>query len=106
MTVPDDMGYDPSVHLSIKDISVDNSSNPSMICIKIKLSKTDLFRKGINLFIGRTNSSLCPVSAVLNYLCTRGMGAGPLFHFSDGKVLTRQRFVSAVKAGLDKAGID
>ena len=106
MTVPDDMGYDPSVYLSIKDISVDNSSNPSTICIKIKQSKTDPFRKGIDLFIGRTNSSLCPVSAVLNYLCTRGMEAGPLFCFSDGKVLTRQRFVTAVKAGLDKAGID
>ena len=106
MTVPNDTGYDPSVHLSIRDISVHNSSNPSMVCIKIKQSKTDPFRKGINLFVRKTNSSLCPVSAVLNYLCTRGMEAGPLFRFSDGKVLTRQHFVTAVKAGLDKAGID
>ena len=105
MTVPDDMAYDPSVHLSIKDISVDNSSNPSM-CIKIKQSKTDPFRRGIDLFVGKTNSSLCPVTVVLNYLCTRGMETGPLFRFRDGKVLTRQRFVTAVKAGLDKAGID
>ena len=106
MTVPDDMAYDPSVHLSIKDISVDNSSNPSSMCIKIKQSKTDPFRRGIDLFVGKTNSSLCPVSAVLNYLCTHGMETGPLFRFRDGKVLTRQRFVTAVKAGLDKAGID
>ena len=104
--MPDDMAYDPSVHLSIKDISVDNSSNPSSMCIKIKQSKTDPFCRDIDLFVGKTNSSLCPVSAALNYLCTRGMETGPLFRFRDGKVLTRQRFVTAVKAGLDKAGID
>ena len=43
------------------------------------------------------------MAAVLDYLCARGMEH---FRFSDGKVLTRQRFVTAVKAGLDKAGID
>ena len=106
MTVPSDSGYDPSVHLSINDISVDNSSRPSIICVKIKQSKTDPFLKGIDLFVGKTNSSLCPVAAVLDYLCARGMEAGPLFRFSDGKVLTHQRFVTAVKTGLDKAGID
>ena len=74
-----------------------------MICIRIKQSA---FRKGIDLFVGKTNSCLCPVFAVLNYLCTRGMEAGPLFQFRDGKVLTRQHFVTVVKAGLDKAGID
>ena len=36
----------------------------------------------------------------------RGMAEGPLFKFADGSVLTRQRFVSAVHEGLDKAGID
>ena len=34
------------------------------------------------------------------------MEAGPLFRFSDPKVLTRQHFVTAVKTGLDKVGID
>ena len=106
MTVPSDTSYDPAVHLSVKDVSVDDSVNPSIVCIKIKQSKTDPFRKGIDLFIGKTGSSLCPVSAILNYLCTRGMGDGPLFRYIDGRVLTRQRFVTAVKAGLDKAGID
>ena len=68
MTVPSDNGYDPSVHLSIKDISVDTSSHPSVIFIRIKQSKTYPFRKVIDLFVGKTNSCLCPVSAVLNYL--------------------------------------
>ena len=53
MTVPGDDSYDPSVHLSIKDISVDDPKNPSMMCIKIKQSKTDPFRRG--MFIYREN---------------------------------------------------
>ena len=81
-------------------------SNRQVLRVMIKQSKTDPFRKGVDLFIGKTGSSLCPVAAMLSYLCVRGMADGPLFKFTDGRVLTRQRFVSAVRAGLDKAGID
>ena len=38
MTVPSDTSYDPAVHLSIKDVSVDDSRNPSIVCIRIKQS--------------------------------------------------------------------
>ena len=106
MTVPGDDSYDPSVHLSIKDISVDDPKNPSRMCIKTKQSKMDPFRRGISLYIGKTGSALCPISAMLSYLCTRGMEAGPLFQFKDGKVLTRQRCVIAVWEGLDSVRID
>ena len=106
MTVPSDEEYDPSVHLSVQDIAVDNSQCPSILCIKIKQSKTDPFRKGVDLFVGKTGSSLCPVSAMLSYLCVRGMEKGPLFKFEDGRLLSRQRFVKEVRDGLQKAGID
>ena len=49
MTTPSDSGYDPAVHLSLSDISVDNSRSPSIICVSIKQSKTDRFGKGISL---------------------------------------------------------
>ena len=75
MTVPSDNDYDPSVHLSVNDISDDNSSNPLMLCIRTKQSKMDPFHKGIDLFVGKTNSA---VSALLSYLCIWGMKAGPL----------------------------
>ena len=85
----------PAVHLSVQDISVDNSQHPSILCVKkIKQSKTDPFRKGVDLFVGKTGSSLCPLSAMLNYLCISGMEKGPLFKFKDGILLTRQRFVT------------
>ena len=65
MTVPSDSTYDPSVHLSYKDIAVDDPVNPQtqIISVFIKQSKTDPFRRGINLFLGRTSSDLCPVMA-------------------------------------------
>ena len=46
------------------------------------------------------------MSAILDYLCARGMSAGPLFQFKDGHPLTRQRFVDAVRKGLQQAGVD
>ena len=106
MTVPSNEDFDPSVHLSVQDIAADDSKHPSFLRVMIKQSKTDPFRKGVDLFVGKTGSSLRPVAAMLSYLCVRGMADGPLFKFADGRVLTRQRFVSAVHEGLDKAGID
>ena len=106
MTVPGDDKFDPSVHLGISDISVDDAKSSSSMCIRIKQSKTDPFRRGINLFVGMTNSVVCPVSGMLSYLCARGMDTGPLSRCRDGEVLTRPQFVSAVRGGLQKVGID
>ncbi len=58
-----------------------------MIRVTIKQSKTDPFRKGIDLFIGKTESDLCPVAAILGYLVARGSQPGPLFVFQDGRFL-------------------
>ena len=105
--MPSDKNYDEAVHLSVRDISVDDPEHPSMFKIRIKQSKTDPFRKGIDLFVGKTGSCLCPVAAMLSYLQVRGVcRAGPLFLYSDSRVLTRQRFVDAVRDGLKKAGVD
>ncbi len=106
MTVPDHGRYDPAVHLSKGDVAVDDPEAPTMLRVHIKQSKTDPFRQGIHLFVGSTSSELCPVAAVLNYLIVRGSGDGPLFLFRDGRYLTRQRLVVAVRQALERAGID
>ena len=54
LTVPTGSSYNPSVHLSVGDIAVDHPSRPLFVCVTIKQSKTDPFRKGVDLFIGRT----------------------------------------------------
>ncbi len=68
MTVPTESEYDPGAHLSVKDIAVDDPVQPRVVRVFIKQSKTDPFRKGIHLFPGRTQSDICPVKALVNYL--------------------------------------
>ena len=58
MTVPSDEDYDPSVHLSVQDIAADDLKSLSVLHVMIKQSKTDPFRKGVDLFIGKTGSPL------------------------------------------------
>ena len=106
MTVPGDSEYDPQAHLSLGDIALDDNRRPSLVRVTIKQSKTDPFRKGIDIFVGRTGTDLCPVAALLGYLETRGSAPGPLFVFADGRLLTRQRFVDRVREALRKAGVD
>ncbi len=106
LTVPIDNGYDASCHLSWGDVMVDDPFHPSRLEVRIKASKTDQFRQGISLFIGRVTSDLCPVSATLAYMVVRGKEAGPLFRFCDSRPLTRQHLVTAVNDALDEAGVD
>ena len=88
------------------DIDFDCKKNPALLRVTIKKSKTDPFRKGVSLYLGRTAAELCPVSSMVNYLEQRGTSSGPLFRFEDGRVLTRTRFVEWVRKGLDKIGVD
>ena len=105
LTVPSDSSFDASTHLAWGDVAVNDPANPTVISVKLKASKTDPFRQGITLFVGRVSSDLCPVSAMLAYLLLRGRDAGPLFKYRDGRPLTRQRFVVAVRQALESAGV-
>ena len=71
---------------------------------RIKASKTDPFRKGVDIFVGRTGDDICPISAMLAYLAIRGLGPGPLFRFASGKPLTRDRLVTEIRSALSAAG--
>eukprot|EP00731_Ephydatia_muelleri_P026363 Em0018g463a len=105
-TVPSDSEYDAEVHLGRGDLAMDDPGSPSFIRVCIKQSKTDPFRQGAYLYVGRTGTELCPVAALLDYLCVRGPGEGPLFRFEDGRPLTRLRLVAAMRLALEKAGIN
>lgn len=105
-TVPSQAEYDPDTHLSLADIALDNKVNPGVIQVTIKQSKTDPFRQGVDLYLGRTGKDICPIQAIVPYLIKRGAQPGPLFVFTDGSYLTRQRFVSLVTSTLQHAGIN
>ena len=97
VTIPDQNSYDPQVHLNFQDISADNPTLPSLLQIRIKTSKTDPFCQGVRICVGKTNDSLCPVSAILAYLVGWGNNPGLLFYFRDGTPLTKARFTQTFR---------
>lgn len=103
---PTSSSYDPSWHLCVGDLALDSHSAPTLLSITIKASKTDPFRQGATITLGKTGQQLCPITAILPYVATRGAQAGPLFRFQDGSFLTRDRFVKEVRQLLVAAGID
>ena len=104
--VPSDSTFDPSVHLLVADISVDSHLGPTYIAVNIKASKTYPFRRGVTIYLGRTHGQICPVAANLAYVVERGFSKGPLFIFEDRRLLTCERFVSAVQQALAATGVD
>ena len=90
----------------VSDVVVDSHTNPSMLRILLCQAKIDPYGKGVVICVGRTNSTLCPVAALLGCLTVCPAGEGPLFIFIDGPPLKRDRFVREVRAALASVHID
>ena len=60
-TVPSFEGYD---HLTLCDLVLDSHSEPTVASLQIKQSKTDPFRQGVDVFLGKTDTAICPVNAI------------------------------------------
>ncbi|XP_031572598.1 uncharacterized protein LOC116306659 [Actinia tenebrosa] len=88
-TVPKLSSYSSAIHLSVQDIAVDSIDAPSCLCVYIKASKTDPFRKGCRVYVGRATPPLCAVHSLLAYLKIRGDSPGPLILLQSGQPLTR-----------------
>ena len=106
ITVPSENTYDKSVHLNMADVAVDSITSPSLVRVTIKESKTDQFRRGVDIYVGKTSNQICPVGALMAYIASRGSEDGPFFRFEDGRLLTKDRFVSEVRKTLSAAGIN
>ena len=100
LTIPNDKVYDYSIHLSPGDIATDSHTNPTMLQVHLKTSKTDRDCKGTTVIVGRTRDQLCPVSAVLAYLAIRGATPGPLFQLENGVPRTKTRFILKFREAL------
>lgn len=92
--------------LSVSDIAVDDRSAPSYIAVTLRGSKTDPFGTGCTLFVGRSHTRICAVTAVLAYLAIRPPTPGPLFIWDDGTPLTRQALVREVRTALSGSNMD
>ena len=104
--LPDATPFDAGKHLTAADIAVDSHHDPTMVSVRIKRSKTDQFGEGTTIYLGKTSSAICPVTAILSYLAIRPEGQGPLFVTADSKPVTKQRFIRKIREVLAKAGID
>ena len=105
-TVPSQSQFDPNVHLCLSDISLDSSHSPQIVQVNIKQSKTDPFRQGITLSLGRTGHKICPVKAIVPFLAARGSGPGPLFMLHNQQMLTREMFSAALDKILTQLHLD
>ena len=80
-------------------------SSPACLRIRLKASKTDPFRKGCFIHIGKGSYPLCAIQALMAYLTMRGNMDGPLFLFQDGRPLSRVSLTEWLRKILSAAGI-
>ena len=97
--------YNPTNHLSMGDVAIDNTSHPRLIHVFLKQSKTDQFGKGAMVYIGRTDTDICPIAAILAFMALRGNTPGPFFQQRDKNPLRKDKFVEEIRAALTAAGI-
>ena len=94
------------VPLTLADIQVDSRADPSYLTVTLRASKTDPFGAGQTLYLGRTDSKICPVVGMLAYIAIRPAVAGPLLVHRDGSPLTRIDLVKAVRTALVSEGVN
>ena len=76
--------------------------------VRFKVSKTDPFRQGQIIVIGKTNSPLCPISAMVAYLNSRpsSLDSGPIFVYVSAASLTWEKLTRETRLLISKGGLD
>lgn len=92
--------------LLISDIALDSHTTPQLVRITLQQSKTDQFRQGTHIYLGKTGHQVCPVMALIQYLARRGDKPGPLFILPDNKSLTRTMFRAALNKAFKELKMD
>ncbi|CAC5387889.1 unnamed protein product [Mytilus coruscus] len=100
--------FDPLTSMCISDIILKSD----YAILRLKESKTDPFRKGIDIKLFKINNCICPFLALKRYLSIRhsefGIGflSDPLFITGKKEALTRQFFLVKLKNILELCGYD
>ena len=91
--------------LSWGDVAVDGHETPQMVKVHLKKSKCDQFGKGVDIYLGRTDTVLCPVKALLTYIEWRGSQPGPFFLDSSKAGVTKPWFITQLRTILEGIGL-
>lgn len=67
--------------------------------------EADQLGRGVDVYVGRTGNSLCPVEAILAYIAVRGDSSGPFFKSGDQTPLTKAKFIARVRQALLALGL-
>ena len=97
--------FDSRIHLALSDVRIDKHTNPKVMFLQIKCSKTDPFRQGYIIRLWTTGKEICAIRALVHYLHLRGGDAGPLFRHSAGSPLTRATLTAWLRNAVARAGI-
>ena len=76
--------FDPESTLCVNDITINH-----LVHVKLKSSKSDTFRCGVDIRLAPNGSSLCPVDALKQFIAIHPTKSGPLFTFQNGRYLTK-----------------
>ena len=102
-TSPSSTHFNPQVHLCHSDISLTTTGSLSL---QLKTSKTDPFQKGCSIILAPSGRSVCAVRAMHRYLDHQPPhSATPLYFFSSGQFLTRDKVTSILHLLLQRLGI-
>ena len=105
ITIPSDSEFDDTAHLTFRDVAIDRLQAPSMLSVRIKASKTDPFRVGVDVVVGKVDGRCAQSQLYWDTYWPEEPGQVPLFRFEDGKPLTRIRLVEKVQRALQVAGV-
>lgn len=98
--------FSADIHLAVSDVDLlPNFEQPTSMQVFLKSSKTDQFRKGISLNIGKSGSAICAVDSMKQYLSKRKPPFGPLFVYKNGKPLTKVSFTAELRRLLANIGL-
>lgn len=100
--------FDASCNLCLEDITFEED----YAILHLKTSKTDPFRSGVNIYLFKNNTSVCPVKSLIRYLDVRrsrfsiACNSSPLFVMENGEALTRTFFINHVRSILEIIGLN
>ena len=77
-------------NLLLSDLVINSLIAPHIIRIILKQSKTDQYRQGTHIYLGRTSHQVFPVKALIRYLDRRGGRPGPLLLLPTNQLVTHQ----------------
>ena len=104
--IQSESSFDPSIHHTLQDMALDNQESPSMLCLHLKQSKIDPFHQGTEIYLGKTDKKLYPVTAVVWYFSLKRNRGGFLVLFKDSSPLTKPVLVQQICKTLIRKGME